>query len=767
MARAAIFLAILTIVAASPSRAGQAPLSAATSVDAAPESIALPAGFDGPPPPALPQTIARSDTGRTTVRAVRITTPLKIDGRLDEAAYGSVQPLSGFIQTDPSEGEAATETTDVWIFYDRDNIYVSARCWETHPERLVVTELRRDSQMVFQNDNFSFILDTFNDHRNGLLFIINPLAGRMEGEISNERQVNRDWNPVWDVKTGRFEGGWTVEAAVPFKSIRYRPGRSQVWGFNARRVNKWKNELSHLTPIPRALSGTGLWHTSLAATMVGLEAPPGAKNLTIKPYALSDIATDRNASPRISNDVSGDVGVDVKYGVTQNLTADLTLNTDFAQAEADEQQVNLTRFSLFFPEKRDFFLENAGLFGFGGNSGFSTNTDVPVLFYSRRIGLNQGRVVPIDGGGRLTGRIGRYSLGLLDIQTDDERLSNTRPTNFSVLRLKRDLLRKSNIGMIFTGRSVDQAGISSNQAWGADGTFGFFNNLNIYTYWARTHTERRTGDDISYRAQLDYGGDRYGAQLERLVVGTNFNPEVGFVRRPGMLRSFGYFRFSPRPKSSKRVRRYSFSTSLGYLENGAGRLEQRDVDADFSTEFHNSDRFTAGYSGTYEFLQRPFRIATGVILPVGGYHYGNGRIAYNFGNQRKISGNASIERGPFYNGDRTTVAVTSGRANPTPQLTIEPTLSINWVDLDQGNFTAKLVGSRVTYTPTPLMFASALLQYNSGNNTVSANVRLRWEYRPGSELFVVYNQELDTRASHFPDLTNRSFIVKINRLLRF
>src|SRR6266850_4041837 len=397
----------------------------------------LPFTFDGPPPPLPPEVVARDQSGRATIRAVRLTSPFRLDGRLDEEFYNTIPAISDFIQQEPHEGEPATERTEAWLLFDADRVYVSFRCWESRPERMVVNEMRRDDMNVYQNDHIAFVFDTFYDRRNAVEFVINALGGRMDGQITNERQYSGDWNPVWDLKVGRFEGGWTLETAIPFKSLRYRPGRDQIWGFNIRRVTRWNNEWSYLTRIPSALSGLGIFQVSLAATVVGLEAPAGSKHLEVKPYAISNVRSDMLATPKISNDLGGDVGLDVKYGITQNLTTDFTYNTDFAQVEADEQQVNLTRFSLFFPEKREFFLENQGTFSFGGST--SSGGDTPTLFYSRRIGLRQGQAVPIDAGGRVTGRVGRYSVGLLDIRSSDEPASQAPGTNFAVVRVKRDV----------------------------------------------------------------------------------------------------------------------------------------------------------------------------------------------------------------------------------------------------------------------------------------------------------------------------------------
>ena len=717
-----------------------------------------------------PATVARDESGRATVRAIRLAQPLRLDGALDEAIYTSVPPISDFIQVEPEEGAPATEKTEVWVSFDDDYVYISFRCFETEPTRVVANEMRRDGNNLWQgNDVVGFVFDTFYDRRNAFQFIVSPIGGRMDGQITNERQWNGDWNPVWEAKAGHFEGGWTVEAAVPFKSLRYRPGRAQIWGFNAVRANRWKNELSFLTRIPNALGMRGLNQASLAATLVGLEAPAGSRSLEIKPYAISGLTTDRVATPSISNDVSGDIGFDVKYGLTRNLTADFTYNTDFAQVEADEQQVNLTRFSLFFPEKREFFLENQGIFTFGGaatgNAAASSST--PILFHSRQIGLNEGRVVPIDGGGRLTGRIGRYNIGLVSMRTGDDAESGAQPTTFSVVRLRRDVLRRSSFGVLFTGRSNAVTSPGANSAYGVDGNFAFYDNLTFNTYWARTRAEGLSGDDTSYRAQMDYAGDRYGVQVERLAIGDNFNPEMGFLRRDDMKRSFGLFRFSPRPRGFTSVRKFFWAGSVDYITDGADRLETRDLSGEFAIEFETSDRFAVIYNDTYEFLPRPFRIGPGVTLPVGGYSFSNLRVAMNFGQHRKFSGNLTAERGSFYGGERTAVSVSRGRANLGSQFSLEPTYSVNWVDLPQGSFTTHLVGSRVTYTMTPLMFVSALLQYNSAIHAVAANVRLRWEYQPGSELFVVYNEDRDTWGRRFPDLANRALIVKINRLFRF
>ena len=410
----------------------------------------------GPPPPVPPEVIARDANGEVTARAVRVDEPLRIDGRLDETVYTRVRAISDFIQNDPAEGEPATERTEVWVLFDSDNVYVVARCWETRPDRIVASEMRRDNNRIVRDDNFAWSFDTFYDRRNVVLFEVSAVGGRLDAQLTNESQINIDWNPVWEVVVGRFDGGWTMEAALPFKSLRYRGAGPQVWGFQARRVNRWKNESSYLTPLSAAQGLRGHFRASLAATLVGIDAPPASRLFEVKPYVIADLTTSTVSTPPISNRVGRDVGIDGKFGVTQGLTADFTVNPDFAQVEADEQQINLTRFSLFFPEKREFFLENQGVFGFGGvaTAGRQAGvSDTPVLFYSRTIGLTtKGQEVPLRAGGRLTGRAGAFTLGAVNIRSRDTGADGQGATNFTVLRAKRDILRRSSVGVLFAGR---------------------------------------------------------------------------------------------------------------------------------------------------------------------------------------------------------------------------------------------------------------------------------------------------------------------------
>jgi Domain of unknown function (DUF5916)/Carbohydrate family 9 binding domain-like len=717
--------------------------------------------------------VTRDADGRITVRAVRASGPMRIDGRLDEEIYATTPAIGDFVQQEPDEGKPSTEKTESWVIFDDDQIYVSARCWDTHPERRVANEMRRDTSQLRQNDTFAVLFDTFHDRRNGYLFYANPIGGLADSQITDEGPPNVDWNTVWSVKTGRFDGGWTIEMAIPFKSLRYKPGRDQTWGINLRRVVRWKNEWSYLAQVPRALTTfQGILKISSAATLVGLQAPSGSRNVELKPYALAGLASDNTVSPRTTNDGDARAGVDIKYGVTQNLTADLTVNTDFAQVEVDEQQVNLTRFNLFFPEKRDFFLEGLGTFAFAGraSAGVAAGSgDAPYLFFSRRIGLDGGRETPLRAGGRLTGKVGGVTVGMLNVQTGDNDASGAGAANFTVLRAKRDILRRSSIGGMFTHRTTTPGRVGSNDGYGVDGTFSFFQNVRFDTYVARTRSQGRTGDDLSYRGFFSYNADRYGFQAERLVVEPNFLPEIGFLRRTDMRRNFVMGRLSRRPANIPHLRRATAFTNLSYVTNNENRLDTREITGQLQFELTNSDVAGINFADNFERLVRPFPVSLfpAVTLPAGEYDFHTLSLLYLAGQQRKVSGTVLYEVGKFYSGERQSIAVSGARMQVTPQVSLEPSVSLNFVNLPEGSFTATVLRTRATYTVTPRMFVSGIVQYNSTNASLGSNLRLRWEYTAGSELFVVYTDDYDSEARlAVTPLRNRAFVVKLNRLFR-
>jgi Domain of unknown function (DUF5916)/Carbohydrate family 9 binding domain-like len=713
------------------------------------------------------------DLEPVTVRAYRLTQPLVIDGRLDDAVYHTIEPTPAFRQQEPRLGELAIEQTEMWVFFDERNVYVSARMHDSAPDQMIADEMRRDASL-YNNEHFAVVFDTFHDRRTGFFFQTNPLGGVRDALIVDENTANYDWNTVWDVKVHRDETGWTSEMVIPFKSLRYPTGTEQMWGINARRWERRVNEHSLLSITPPGTPpNNSVQRLANAATLVGMEAPPPARNVELKPYGVSNLTTNRVSSPAFSNRFDKDIGLDAKYGITSNMTLDMTVNTDFAQVEIDEQQVNLTRFSLFFPEKRDFFLEGQGIFDFANAVGGGFRApDSPIMFFSRRIGLDAGQPVPIKGGARLTGRVGKTSLGLLEIQTGDGAFDPARgtaltpATNFLVARVKRDILSRSNIGIIATRRSPRTGASGSNALVGVDTSFNLFENVQAGSYYARSDTPGARGNQSSYRGYFRYLHDRYGLETERMKVGDAFNPEVGYVPRPDITRTDVVARFSPRPQSLRHVRRFEWNAELERFVNGRDQLETRVASGTFRTEFHSSDQLTFTYRNDYEFVTAPFRISGGPLVPIGVYEFNEGVVQFNAGAQRAFSGRLTFTAGEFYSGHRQQFEY-SGRVKVSSQLAFEPRLLASHISLEEGAFTTKLLGARTTYTVTPRMLVSDLVQYNSSLNTLESNIRWRWEYQPGSDLYVVYTDGRDTFGSRTAALMNRGVAIKATRLLRF
>jgi len=714
----------------------------------------------------------RNADGGVTVRATPIAAPLRIDGALDDSVYQTTPSIDAFIQQEPREGEPATERTEVWLLTDRDHLYIAARCHDSQPHRIVANDMRRDGRNIGQNDNLSIVIDSFHDRRNGYEFLVNPVGGIGDSQITDERDVNRDWNTVVEYRARRDEGGWTMELALPFRSLRYRSGEPQTWGINIRRTIRWKNEFVYLSPVPRTFGVRGILRLSDAATLAGLTPPPSSLNLDIKPYVLGAARSDRAVDPTFEADHDGDAGVDAKYGLTRGLTADFTYRTDFAQVEDDDQQVNLTRFNLFVPEKREFFLEGQGIFAFGGvetaprvGSTFAP-INTPVLFFSRQIGLLGATPVPIDVGGRMTGKAGRYSIGMLDIRTGDEPDVGAQATNFAAVRLKRDILRRSYVGVIGTyrSRSVEVAG-ADNVVFGVDTGLSFYDSLTLTGYYAKADTPGLDSHDHSFRARFDYEADRLAVKVEHLGVGANFNPEVGFLRRRDFVETIGQLRVSRRPASMPSVRRVNLELGLDYITDNDRVLENRLFQAALRTEMQSGDSWSVRYERHYEFVPQAFRLPGDLVVPVGVYSHPFGVAVYTLGSQRKVSGEVSAGYGGFYDGTRTDLSY-RGRVELMPQLSLEPGLAFNWIDLSQGEERATLGSVRATYSFSNQMWLAALVQYNSTQSIFSTNLRFKWEFRPGSDLFVVYSDGRDTEDRFRPGLQNRSFAVKATRLFR-
>src|SRR5436309_1986942 len=464
-----------------------------------------------------------SPDGRRTVTAVEARTPIALDGSLDEEAWRQAEPAAAFLQAEPHEGQPATELTEVRVVFDRDALYIGAVCHDAAEATLIVNDIRKDFNSAEQ-DSFELILDTFADRRNGFVFMTNAVGAKFDAQIANEgREVNPSWDAVWTVAAKRGSDGWSVEMRIPFKTLRFERGADRIWGVNFSRRIRRKNEIDYWSPVPRVYN---LYRASFGGTLAGLPDASQGRNLRIKPFVAAHSTRGVGAGTFSSG---SDVGVDMKYGATPSLTVDATAKPDFAQAEADEQQVNLTQFSLYYPEKREFFLENSGTFYFGdipresrlGNARFAPPEEEVLLFFSRRIGLTgDGQAIPIVAGARLTGRAGAYGVGLMTIRADPEGAQSG--DNYAVLRARRDILRNSDIGAIFLSRQSAGASTDRNEVAGVDANFRFIRALSFNGFLARSWTPGVNGGEMAGKGSAAWNDNFVHAQYSVLTIGDHF-----------------------------------------------------------------------------------------------------------------------------------------------------------------------------------------------------------------------------------------------------
>ncbi|MBI4442389.1 MAG: carbohydrate binding family 9 domain-containing protein [Acidobacteria bacterium] len=690
--------------------------------------------------------------GKRIVRATYIRSPMVIDGDLSETAWEEADVAKDFLQRDPLQGSPSTERTEVRVLYDDKNIYVGAYCYYSQPQGIIVNDISRDFDMG-EEDYFGVLYDTFNDDRNGFYTITTARGGQRDAQFLDEgRDFNLNWDGVWRVRTRIREDGWTAEFEVPFKTLRFAKNSQQIWGIQFFRRIRHKNEWVSWSQIPRRYS---LLHVSSAGELQGLENVEPGKNLKIKPYVLGGVQ--QFAAKGTEGDFDG--GADIKYGVTPSLTLDLTLNTDFSHVEADTQQVNLTRFPLFFPEKREFFLENFGMFQFGALRGREA-----LLFHSRNIGLESGEPVPILGGVRLSGRAGPYYLGLMDIQTRSERAEPA--TNFAVARLRRDVFTNSNVGVVFINRQSAQPD-DHNRSFGADVNFWFLQrDLRITGLLAKTQTPGRDGKDRAGLLEAELQKNLVRAQASYLDIGENFNPEVGFVRRPGRRILHGEFELRPRLQRDDRLGFLMRDISSGVVSDYAilpdGQTETKLLRPHFQIEFQDASIFRVQYGLNFERLTRPFRIRSGINIPVGDYRFNEFLVSYASDKSKLFSASLQYETGEFYEGRKKTWTV-GGQVLANYQFRASINYERNSVSLPQGEFATDLVGFRANYAFNPQMFLNAFIQYNSDTQRISSNIRFRLIHRPLSDIYVVYNEQRDTLL----DRNDRSVTLKYTHLLNF
>jgi hypothetical protein len=679
---------------------------------------------------------------------------------LDDDAWSGLGPLAGFTQREPSEGQPVSQRTEVRVAFDGDALYIGAWLFDEDPSGIVVGQTLRDASLN-DSDAFVVVLDTYLDRQNGFVFGTTPAGIEYDGQVAGEgvgggagsgRQqrgsaggFNLNWDGSWDVATTRDDRGWYAEMRIPFSTLRYGAGGSQDWGLNFERRIRRNNEQSTWAPVPRQFSA---YRISLAGT-VALRTPT-RRTMTLSPYVLTDGFKDYQV-PSPENEYGFQVGGDAKIGLNQSLTLDLTVNTDFAQAEVDDQQVNLTRFSLFFPEKRSFFLENAGTFAVGASRSAE-------LFFSRRIGLSEGQEVPIQAGARLTGKIGDFQIGLLTIQTDDVhdiddetelREQVAPPNNFGVLRAYREFGNRTRVGAMLVSRINTSDTDDYNVTYGIDARLGIGDALTLDGWASMTTTPVPAGEDTPGSG---FNGGEYGfAGAMRHVtrdwqnslgyrqIGDAFNPEVGFVNR----RAYRHlnFRFLRHLRTENvswfREFRPHVSGSVFWSLEGFNESYLFHFDNHFA--FENGAFFQLpGFNLTGEGLEEPFEIREGIVIPAGTYHNVDWEFRANTNRGAPLSLSGGWGLGGFYNGTRFGPTATLVYRY-SDKLTASIRADYFDVRLDQGDFKTAVVRLNAAYSFTPRLYVQANVQYNDDTEDVSTNVRIGWLDTAGTGLFVVYN----------------------------
>ena len=713
-------------------------------------------------PPALAQQGAvdgAADRELTTAgfplaRAFLVDGAPEIDGDvLGEAIWDDIVPATGFLQNTPDEGQPASERTEVRIIYTEDTVYFGIVCYVSDPSTIIVSDSRRDSSLN-DTDSFQIIIDTYLDKQNGFLFGTNPAGLEYDGQVTNEGQdggrfgggvvrrsgsqqqrgsrggVNVNWDGVWQVSAEISELSWTAEIAIPFRTLRYPSGDVQTWGLNYQRNIRSRNEQSYWAPLPRQFR---LHRLSLAGELQGIEVPP-QRNLKLTPYVLGQALrrTDDTKTTAL-----GDFGADLKYSVTPSMTLDLTYSTDFAQVEVDDQQVNLDRFNLFFPEKRPFFLENAGLFSVGQPGQLE-------VFFSRRVGIGEGGgQIPIFGGGRLSGKVGsNTNVGFLNIQTQSVNATGTPSNNFTVARVRQDFQNRSNIGAMFVNRGAtgNLAGERDyNRSYAVDGRWGIGQTGTVSGFAAQTDTPGLKGDTHAFNMAANYDSERYQLRGGFTEVGPNFNPEVGFYARRGYRRSDASVRTTFRPQNPLGILEwYPHASHYTIWNFVTGQQETQYTHLDNGIEWRNGYQVSTGVNLTKEGVLEPFEIFPGVTVPVDTYDHAEAIMRFNTNQGAPISFTFRATVGGFFGGDRVQMGPeVSMRTGQT--FNAQLSWSRNDIDLPGGAFVANLGTVRLNYSFTTRMFLQALVQYNDRADLWSSNIRFAILSDANTGLFIVYN----------------------------
>ncbi len=710
----------------------------------------------------LPATI--TDAERRQATAVRVDETIRLDGRLDEAVWrGSSE--SRFIQAEPREGQPATEETEVWVVYDESNLYVAARLHDSGEP--TVNEIRKDFVDTNQ-DVFQVILDTFRDRRNGYVFQTNPEGARGDRQVANEgREINRSWDAVWRVETERIEGGWTLEMEIPFRALRFDPANDR-WGINFGRLLRRNNESSYWAPIPRAYTFNRL---SLAGDLNGLPNAAGGRDLRVKPFALGGSVRETGGS-NFSRQT--EVGVDVKYRLTEGLTLDVTANPDFAQVEVDEQRVNLTQFSLFRQEKREFFQENSGLFYVGDAARNTRTTLTPrrdedlLLFFSRRIGISDDRrAVPIDGGVRITGQAAGLVVGGMWMRTGE--VGGSPGNDYGVLRVRKNVLEGSDIGAIVMVRDAVGDETSYNRVYGGDAFIRFPGEIEWSSYIVGSDSPAFDDGQYAWRTSLNREGNFHHIKFGAMELGEGFTNDLGFFRRTGVRKYFIDWGVRPRPESLRTfgVREIHPHITWNFYEDLEGRIVAKRLHSGVTFFMESGGNVQVQMDRSTERIEEPFKIDGRIDpIPAGRHDWDAYTLTASTNSSRTLSANGRFTVGDLWTGDQTSI---SGGLTLRPSYRFRASLNVSHTSADlrqpDASFTRTFWTSRTNYSFNKNMFVDALVQFDPATNLLNSNLRFNLIHSPLSDLFVVWNeQRFETGEGIRP---GRSLTVKLTQMVAF
>ena len=677
------------------------------------------------------------------------------------------------MQIEPYEGEIGSESMEVKVLYDNENIYFGFTCFDSEISKLVANEMRRDSRDLHDNDTVFLILDTYDDKRSGFFFRVNALGAIQDRAVTNSGDtLNRDWDAVVECKSKINDTYWTSELSIPFSQLRFKQSDQIVWGINTGRELARNQEEMIWVPVPASYGGMAKYRTANLGRLTGLSGIASSRNLEVLPYILPGVTQINGNDAGLETEGKFKMGVDVKYGITSNLTADVTYNTDFAQVEADEEQVNLTRFSLFFPEKRPFFLEGAGLFDFGIPRTSFRRPPPMLLFYSRRIGLAQSSAIPIIFGGKASGKVGSYGVGFLNVLTDkfydadteDDPLDVPR-TNYSVMRITKDVASGSRIGMIAVNK--DEIG-DYNRAGGFDFEYRPNDSMDVRGLWSRTFEPGASGQNNAWYLGSNWRSNRFRVEGSYTDIDEDFNPAVGYVRRTGIRQFRGEARWVPMPQRFG-IRQIWTGPEVNYILNHDNELEEWNISYTNWFEFDSGDYILFNGRRTFESLNDVFDFREGVEIPIGDYQSTSYHVRLSSSDSRPISTTIGGGLEDFYEGEvrRAYIQTT---VKPNGHISVSAQYQFNQVvDLPTTYFTdgnprpvyVNLFRGRFDYSFTTGLFAKLFAQWNADTNVVSTNFLINYIYHPGSDFYFVFNQTYDTNGTTRSRLLDSTVVAKM------